>query len=43
MEFDKFLAEKLHLSLTHTVSPEALEQIRRELGSSHQDDQDLES
>ncbi len=31
MAFDKFLAEKLHLSVSHGISPEALEAAIREL------------
>ncbi len=32
MPFDKFLAEKMHLSVSHGISPEALERLKNELG-----------
>jgi hypothetical protein len=31
MPFDKFLAEKLHISVSHGLSPEALEHVRKAL------------
>ncbi len=32
--FDKFLAEKLHLSISHGISPEAMERLKKELDES---------
>jgi hypothetical protein len=31
MDLDKFLADKLHFSITHAVSPEALEKVKQDL------------